>query len=375
MSNIYINGKFCAQAVTGVQRFAREIIIALDEILARELSPVTNTFILIIPSGFVHNLPALKRIQIEELVVPNSLHAWEQLRLPMHTYDHFLVNLSGSAPLLKHNQICTIHDAAIFDFPQAYRFSFIIWYKFLFWIQSLGTKNLLTVSEFSRVQLCQHLGITPERLGVVPNGADHILKLHVDESILEKLGLTRGGYFLAVGSANPSKNLNALVDAFVGLDKPSRVRLVIVGGHNDAVFSDHGKIISSSQTDIIRAGRIDDMQLKALYTHAKAFVFPSLYEGFGIPPLEAMMCRCAVLASDATSIPEICGDAVGYFDAKSTTSIRDALDRALNDAPWLEQLRELGHERAKQFTWENAAFHLLDQLKLFEVIQDGSPPF
>ncbi|MDQ6680773.1 MAG: glycosyltransferase, partial [Pseudomonadota bacterium] len=119
---------------------------------------------------------------------------------------------------------------------------------------------------------------------------------------------------------------------------------------------------------VVRTGRIDDARLKALFVHARAFVFPSLYEGFGIPPLEAMACGCAVIASDAASIPEICGDAAGYFDPTSIASIRDALLRILRDDAWHAALREAGRARAEIFTWDASAAQLLEHLHRFGVV-------
>jgi glycosyltransferase involved in cell wall biosynthesis len=217
------------------------------------------------------------------------------------------------------------------------------------------------VSRFSRERICHHLGVSRDKVGVVHGAADHMRALAGEPDVLGKLGVEPGRYFLAVGSANPTKNFSRLISAFKGMPQPD-ARLVVVGGSNDAVFSAIGADSRLDDGRIIRAGRLSDAELKALYTRARAYVFPSIYEGFGLPPLEAMLCGCPVIASHAASIPEICGPAAGYFDPFSVDSIRQMLERAMRDDAWLDELRAAGLRRAEMFTWDNSARGLLSEL-------------
>lgn len=369
--SVTFNGKFIAQPLTGVQRFARELIVEADRLLAAGRWIAEVPFRLVVPAGHSDAVPCLARIEVCE-VPATRLHAWEQWRLPAHDRSALIVNLAGSAPLLRRGQICTFHDAAIFDIPGAYSALFTAWYRLLFHVQGRLSRRVLTVSEFSRDRLSHHLGISSKKIGIVPNGASHIDRLKQDDSVLDRFGLEHGGYLLAVGSDNPSKNFAALMQAFRALKKRD-TRLVVVGGTNGAVFSSAQS--PSDEVDdprVVRTGRLSDAQLKSLYTHARAFVFPSLYEGFGIPPLEAMGVGCAVVAADAASIPEVCGDAAGYFDPCNMASITAALERALVDDAWLEDLRCAGRTRALRFSWTAAAEALLSELATFGVVRATS---
>ncbi len=353
---IYINGKFLAQPLTGVQRFAFETVSALDRLLARNKVP--HPFILIAPTIRAENKLELVSIPVIH-VASSSLHVWEQITLPARTRGATLLNLAGSAPLLKHDQVCTFHDAAVYEFSSAYSIAFLCWYRLLFGVQARICRGVLTVSEFSCERLKKYLGKTRAPLQVVPNGCDHFESMQADESILSLHGLKPGSYLLAVGSANPSKNFPALLRGFDAMAQKS-IRLVVAGGGNAAVFAaeDGG----GEGAGVVRTGRITDAQLKALYVHARAFVFPSLYEGFGIPPLEAMACSCPVVASDIAPIVETCGAAALYFDPNDIGSITAALARVCADDGLCERLRRAGKDRAARFTWRGSATALLNAL-------------
>jgi glycosyltransferase involved in cell wall biosynthesis len=367
MRTVFINGKFLAQPVTGVQRFAGEVLAATDALLASGRWKAQCRLVLLAPAGRIRDLPRFQSIEIREL--PSArLHAWEQIRLPWATRGAMLLNLAGSAPLLKLGQVCTFHDTAVFDVPEAYSALFVRWYRLLFSVQGRMSRRLLTVSKFSRERLCHHIKLEPRKIGVVHGAADHMRHLGEDPTVLERLGVRRGAYFLAVGSASPTKNFARLIEAFTGLHEPE-ARLIVVGGSNAAVFAD---TIDAARHDprIIRAGRLSDEALKALFANARAYVFPSTYEGFGLPPIEAMLCGCPVIASSAASIPEICGAGASYFDPLSPESIRGCLQRALHDDAWLAGLSASGRRQAELFSWHHSATALLNELALLGLVTE-----
>jgi glycosyltransferase involved in cell wall biosynthesis len=351
---MYLNGKFVAQRTTGVQRAAACLVAAIDGLL-----PEGADWVLLCPPG--HAAPALNTIRVHAVGWPGqSLHLWEQFSLPLAARHGRLVSLAGSAPLLARRASAMIHDAAVFDRPEAYAPLFRTWYRFLFRRLARRGTQLLTVSAFSRRRLARALGVEEDRIAVVPEGSDHLAGVAPDERVLARLGLRSGDFLLAVASDNATKNLPALVAAFGrgGAALPSR--LVVAGGRNERVFAD-----AQGQADppgVVRAGPVSDGELKALYGHATALMFPSTYEGFGLPPLEAMTCDCPVAAADAAAIPEVCGDAALYFDPASVEAMTASMERLGNDASLRESLRSRGRERAASFRWSDAARTLLATL-------------
>lgn len=356
MKTIFINGKFTAQRITGVQRLASGLVEALDAALIAK--PSKERWVLICPLGAT--LPVLQQIEVRTTELGRgNLHFWEQCILPLTTFGSLLLNLAGPAPLLKRKQVCMIADAAVFDQPQAYTQTFAAWYRFLFKRVARSALLILTISAFSKRRLAERLSIEPPQLHVVHCGATHLQSLEPDQSVQFRLGLQNVRYLLAVGSVNPTKNLPALIGAFRAMSHPD-LRLVLVGGSNEAVFAKDAR--ATDNDGIVRTGPINDRQLKALYMNAVAFVFPSVYEGFGLPPLEAMSCGCPVVASNAASIPEVCADAALYFDPTSHSNIVTALTRVVDDADLRADLRRRGTERVKAFTWRAAGAQLLEHL-------------
>jgi glycosyltransferase involved in cell wall biosynthesis len=351
VTTTYINGKFIAQRMTGVQRFASCLVGSLDQVL-----PQGADWVLLCPPD--HQVPALRNIQVRQVGRSGqSLHAWEQICLPLAARRGRLISLAGSAPLLARRAIAFIHDAAVFDRPDAFAPAFRRWYRFLFRQLARRGVRLLTVSEYSRDRLAHALALDAQRIGVVPEGSDHLVATPTDERILARHKLGATPFLLAVASDNVTKNLPALVAAFGRRRSGTPLRLVIAGGRNERVFAASGA--SADPPGVVRTGPVSDAELKALYEHATALFFPSTYEGFGLPPLEAMACGCPVAAAAAAAIPEVCGAAALYFDPASQADIGACIDRLVDDAGLRERLRQLGRARASAFQWPASARTLL----------------
>ncbi|MFO1337507.1 MAG: glycosyltransferase family 1 protein [Burkholderiaceae bacterium] len=358
MKTVYVNGKFLAQRATGVQRSAREWLHAVDELLSEDSSPLER-WIVLHPPGVV--APAWRSIEARPVGASGTmLHLWEQWTLPRAADDGLLLSLAGSAPWSARAQIATLHDAAVWDCPTSYTGPFALWYRTLFRHLASGARRLLTVSEFSRSRLSHWLRRPAVDIGIVPNGADHLRRVTGDEQALMRLGLAGCRYVLAVASDNPSKNLARLALAVQQLEPALGIELVLVGDGNPRVFA---KGEAPQGDRVRRLGPVGDPSLKALLQGALVLAAPSLYEGFGLPPLEAMDCGCPVIAGRAAALPEICGDAVLYVDPLSATDIGGAVRRLCVDHVLREELRARGLARAGRFTWRHGAELLLGQVR------------
>lgn len=353
MGDILVNGKFCAQRTTGVQRYAWGLLNALDE----QLEGAPRRWRLIVPAGSA--VPPLRFISVEPLAWkgPGGSHGWEQFALPSAARGHVLLNLGGSAPaFFAGPMVCTLHDAVLFDHPESYTRAFGLWYRWLFRrLARRAHATLVTNSCFSRARLAQALAIEPERLNVITPGAGHLDAVRPDERLIDELGLRGRAFLLAVASRNPTKNLLRLVEAWHRLEA-GPARLVLVGAAHARVFASSGKLPAAD--GVIDAGPVDDASLKALYGAAAALVFPSLYEGFGLPPVEAMACGCPVIASTAPAVHEACAGSALEVDPLDTGALAAAMRRVLDDDALREQLRAQGLQRARELRWSDSARRL-----------------
>lgn len=356
MKPIAINGRFLTQPVTGVQRHARELIFTLDAMLASgELQRPDHLVELLVPPT-LREIPPLRFIQLRKVGL-SSGQIWEQLQLPAFCRGKLLFTPCGGAPLLHRDHVFTIPDAAVFATPEAYTRAYRAWYR---WHHRRAAKlpglTLLTVSDFSQHELARYLHLDPARIAVIPLGHEHVFRTPPQPEILARLRLIPGEYILAVGSANPNKNLRQLLQAFNILrsqlpETISQPQLVIAGARNNRIFGQD----SIQQENIIQTGYITDGELRALYENAACFVFPSLYEGFGLPLLEAMELGCPAVASNAASLPSLGGDAAIYFDPKSPQQMATAIASVLTDEELRNDLLEKGKIRAGKFTWRQTA--------------------
>jgi glycosyltransferase involved in cell wall biosynthesis len=290
--------------------------------------------------------------------------AWEQLDLPRLSGQGLLLGLGNTGPMLRHSQLVVIHDASVYAHPEAYSRRFVMYYRALLWTMSRRAQRILTVSEFSRRELQSYLHIPESRFAVVHEGCEHVLREPSEHAILGRLGVEPGQYVLGVSTTQPYKNLGRLVQAFEHLSRPD-IRLVLVGSADPKVFVSQNPGVPEG---VVLAGRVSDGELRALYENAAALVFPSLYEGFGLPPLEAMACGCPVVVSHAASLPEVCGGAALYCDALDEQSIAGQLARLLDNGELRERMIRFGHKRAAEFTWQRCAREVLSLVEV-ELVQ------
>ncbi|GAJ30540.1 glycosyltransferase family 4 protein [Acidomonas methanolica] len=353
---VFLNGRFLVQSLSGVQRFATEMTRALA---VRWPDRLPRPVLLMPGKGEIDAAGSggLEMRRVGRLGGP----PWEQFELPRAAAGGLLVNFGNTAPLLPlvsgRRQIVVIHDAGVFSTPHSYSRPFRIYYKLLHRALTLGRTRIVTVSHFARGDIARHLRIAPERIGLVTEGADHATRVAADEGALRRHGLARGGYVLAVGNNAPHKDFPALGDLAATLAGQGR-KLVISGGVDRRVFSNAGQGGEAGLATAIYVGRVSDGELRGLYENAACFVFPSIYEGFGLPPVEAMACGCPVVARDIPVLREICGEAAlyGATPAQLTARVLEILD----DPARAAALREAGRRQAALYRWERAADQFLD---------------
>ena len=350
-----INGRFLTQRITGVQRYALEMLSAIDDLLAKDNSSTPLEAELLVPPDAPNHLPTLQTIAIRRVGRLRG-HPWEQVELPRFAHG-LALNFCNTFPVALGQQIVVVHDASVYACPEGYTGPFKAYYRTLFAIAARRSQiHIATVSEFSCMELERFAGFKPSRMTVIPCGADHWNDIEPDPGILDRLGLAARPFLLAVGSANKNKNIARLIEAYLKLDRKD-VPLVLAGGTNSHVFS--GVALDENE-QLIRTGYLSDAELAALYGNALAFVFPSLYEGFGLPPLEAMHFGCPVICSRAASVPEVAGDAALYCNALDVNDIAACLCRIIDEDALRRTLTEKGKEQVAKFTWRASAERMLD---------------
>ncbi len=350
MTGIAINGRYLTQGMTGVQRFATEIVAAADALAVAGAWPAAR--VLHPADARDAGLQAFR----PESVGSRSGQAWEQIDLPRALRGDLLLNLGNTAPVLAGaRQAVVIHDAGAFDTPDSYSFAFRTWYRLLQKRLARGGATILTVSAFSQTRIAAALGIPEANIGVLPEGGEHVLRIAADGAVLAKHGLLPERYALVVGNPAAHKNLAALTAAADVLGRHDLV-LAVAGAADPAVFRAGGEVAAGAARML---GRVSDAELRALYENALCLIFPSRYEGFGLPPLEAMTCGCPVVAAHAGAVPEVCGSAALWFDPAQPATLRDALLRLIEEDGLRDGMRGAGLLRARDFTWDRAARRLL----------------
>jgi alpha-1,3-rhamnosyl/mannosyltransferase len=257
--------------------------------------------------------------------------------------------------------VSTVHDMSAFRVPQ-YHPQIRVQYQQDIFPHLIKKGDLfITDSEFSRTELLDFFPVSPERVVSVPLGVDPKFQVRaacIIEDTLARYGLTPGGYALSVGTIEPRKNIERLIDAYASLPSALRMQypLVLVGGHGWNSEHIHAKIARYSQEGWLKYLLfVSDEELAFIYSGARLFACVSHYEGFGLPVLEAMASGIPVISSDAASLPEVGGDAVVYVSPNQEEEIREALIRVLNDDSLRQDLSLQGLARATVFDWTRTA--------------------
>lgn len=324
MSKVYVNGKFLTQKMSGVQRYASELV--------RHYTLLNKEITLVAPSqgvlDDVYNMPC-ERVSTGG----GAGLVWEQWQLPQYVKQQqnpMLLNLCNVAPVLYKNKVTCIHDIAFVRYPQFFSKTFYYYYKTLMPLIIRSSRHIITVSEFSKKELMDYYGLAEKQVSVVPNAGFQSLPENSNGK-----PLLNEPYFLFVGSADPRKNLLLLLQAYEAAQL-KQTKLVVAGAgyksFNSALIQQVEAFAANPMIQFM--GAVSNEQLTSLYQHTKAVIVPSVYEGFGLPVAEGLSAACQVIASDIPIFREVAGEHAIYFDSKENLTslllLMDKQDKRLN---------------------------------------------
>jgi len=367
---IGIDARFYGPLGKGLGRYTQKLIENLEKISASD----NQYFVFLRQENFDEYRPKNKIFQkvladyrwysfSEQLNVPRILNKYN---LDLVHFPHFNVPL-----LYRKKFIITIHDLILLHFPTTKNTTLnpiFYWLKFLAYkivIKSAirRSKKIIAVSNFTKNDILKHYAVPPEKITITYEAADANGKNSVlsQDKILEKYGIMKP-YIMYVGNAYPHKNLEALVLAYREI-KNKNLQLVLIG-KEDYFYSRLKRLAEKERIgNVVFAGFVPDEELDFIYKNSLFYIFPSLYEGFGLPPLEAMAKGIPVAASDILCLKEILGENAFYFDASRKENIFKAITEFSENKELREKLARRGFELVKKYSWERMARETLEEYK------------
>src|SRR5215213_2201510 len=357
---IALDGMPLASPLTGVGHYTAE--------LARNLALVapSDSFTLISPQGL------LKR-------------RWWSLGLPLHLLRNSFDLFHGTnyeVPLWSRRpSVVTIHDLSLLLHPEVHEQHLVRRARWRLPLMGKSASKIITPSSSVKTEVCETFGLHPDKVAVTPEAPRPAFKRREDAEVaglLKRFGIDRD-FVLFVGTIEPRKNLRRLVEAFERLLRSTSLspKLVVAGGQG-WLMDDFQSLINQKGLEdrVCLTGYLEDEDLCRLYSTCTAFVYPSLYEGFGLPPLEAMACGAPVITSRIASLTETVGTAARLVDPNDVEDLARAMAEMLTDEKRRQHYAELGRNQVKRFSWEQTALKTLEVYR--EVLQkraatDGRP--
>jgi len=349
-----VNGRYLTQKATGVHRYAFEICNKLHE--------MGVDFHVAIPQEIHPDYKfSFKTVKCGSL----NTHLWEQISLPRYLKKigkPLLVSFTGCGPLFYRNQIMTIHDVSHERYPGWFSPNYYRYYHFMLPRIARKAHAVLTVSRFSKQEIVDVFGIDAAKIHVVHSNVPFHKKPTREEVLNYKRDSSAERYIVAVSSMDPRKNFERLVAAFNRIEDKT-VKLYIIGMPFKAFNTpDLQKLVGDN---IYLPGYISDEALQGMYQNALLSVYPSLYEGFGLPPLEAMTYGCPVINSDIPALREVSEDAALYVDPYDIDNMAAGIEQLIEDEPLRKELQLKGLEQIKKYSWEKSAAQVYELVQKF----------
>jgi glycosyltransferase involved in cell wall biosynthesis len=342
VNSIVVNGRYKVHRVTGVQRYAQEIVRRLGTGQGQAESDTT--------------LDVLTPLKAKG----SRGHLWEQTALPKACHGRLLWSPCGNGPAFYARQVVTFHDLFPIEHPEWYGRTYVTWYRFLMTRLATHSLHVIAVSEYTKSRLVSLLHCDPEKITVIHNGLTTGCERVGAEKVAAArcaLQLPTRSYVLSLSSLEKRKNLRTTLEAWAHVHPllPDDTWLVLAGpAADESVYGRQN--IPMALPRVLYTGYVPEEHLAGLYSGASLFVFPSIAEGFGLPLLEAMACGLRIISSNTSSLPEVGGDAVTYVDPLVSAALSNAILQAFAagvtpDTPFLPAM-----ERARQFNWDRAAY-------------------
>jgi glycosyltransferase involved in cell wall biosynthesis len=360
---IGINCSMLDSKPTGVGVYTYNLVNSLSVVYADEntypltaLTPITEFFNNKID---IIKLPSFLQSSEYGLMAAAGRFVWNTLSYPFweKKFDVIICPTSHGS-FFNNRQVLTIHDLLSLRYNNISRHQ-RFYFTHMLPVLIKKAKVIVAVSEATKKEIIHYFGCPESKIKVVYNGYN-AMQYHPSQTpsdiIFRRYGMEN--YLLAVGPTYPHKNFSFLIETFGKLDKETRKMhpLLIAGGREQYLDELKSFVRSKNLEDCIKfAGYVPNHLMGSLYREAFALVYPSLYEGFGFPVLEAMACGCPVLASEVSSLPEVCGEAACYFNPSKQKTLLAALRKVISFTDYRSELAAKGLKRAKLFTWEKTA--------------------
>jgi glycosyltransferase involved in cell wall biosynthesis len=336
----HVNGKWLSRPLTGTGRYAQEVV--------RFLVADSVPLVLHVPRD--GEVPAWLSERCAVVRHRSTGSLFEQVALPLTTRGRYLLNMGGPAPLLKRKQLVVMHDATPLRWPASYSRRFVAWYWVLdTWLARTAT-DVVTVSEFSRSELSSALALPSERWAIASCGHEHFADLPARRPELPPSFDAGKPFLVCVGTLALHKNL---VGPATALARAGWQVLVVGTGGPSRVYA--SGVAADLPDNLTLLGRIDDEELAWCYDNALALVFPSRYEGFGLPVIEAQSRGCPVVSSDAASLPEVLGGSGLLFSPDDHEQLLRHVTRLLEDTVTRAALADAGRANVLRYRWSAAA--------------------
>lgn len=304
-------------------------------------------------------LPSLLQSSEYGWIAAAGRFTWNTLSYPLwqKKFDVIICPTSHGS-FFNNNQILTIHDLLSLRYKDISRHQ-RFYFTYLLPILIKKAKVVIAVSEATKKDIIHYFGCPDSKIKVVYNGYN-AMQYHASyapsDIIYRRYGMEK--YLLAVGPTYPHKNFSFLIETYAKLDNETRkMHPLLIAGGKEKYLNDLKSLVKAKNlADYIQfTGYVPNHLMGPLYREAFMLVYPSLHEGFGFPALEAMACGCPVLAGEVSSLPEVCGEAVCYFDPSQQDSLLAAMRKVISFTDYRKELTVKGLERAKLFTWEKTA--------------------